>query len=177
MLVVVAVGCRDAPPAAPGARALAAEAAPAPPAPATAEARGEALFFGRAGCATCHSIAARGGMQAGPNLGVAKDFPKPFAARASERRPGLTPLEYALESLVDPDAYVVATYAPGVMKRPEEPPISLSDDELVDLASFVASIGAAAPASPADRSAARARLAELRAARAARLAAPPPPAP
>ncbi|TNF24477.1 MAG: c-type cytochrome, partial [Deltaproteobacteria bacterium] len=133
-------------------------------------AQGEALFFGRGGCHACHSVGKRGTMLTGPNLGVSEDFPRPFARRAAERRPGLTPLAYALESVVDPDAFVVPTYAPGVMKRPEEPPIALNDDELLAVAAYVASIGAAAPAAPDELATARASIAKLRAARATRLA-------
>ena len=113
--------------------------------------RGRALFYGRGGCATCHSVDAEGEAIKGPNLGVdplcSKD-PKvlterdpvaclPLAARVDVRRPGLSPLEYAVESIIDPDKVITPTYAAKVMRRLDEPPVNLTDDEIIALAMYV----------------------------------------
>jgi mono/diheme cytochrome c family protein len=127
---------------------------------------GRELFFGRAGCHTCHKIGAEGKMIIGPNLGVGDGMTAPVALRARERRPDLLPIEYVVESIVDPDAVVVSGYARGVMKRYEEPPIALTDDEIVALAAFVAGEGEGVRAVDLRAlGAARARIATVRAAR------------
>lgn len=100
-----------------------------------------------------------------PNLGVAGEWEEPVAARAAKRKPELAAIEYITESMVDPDAYVVARFAAGVMKPPDEPPQSLSDDELVAIAAFLAGYGVREPVTDAMLDAARARVATSRQAR------------
>lgn len=116
-------------------------------------AEGEALFFGRGGCSTCHRIDDRGQRFTGPNLGLDPDCRRspdaltrqdpyaclPMLARARERRPELHPFEYAVESILDPDHLVVPGYARGVMKRVDEAPLNLTDHEILSLAVFVSS--------------------------------------
>lgn len=141
------------------------------------QARGRGLFRGRGGCATCHSVDAEGEAIKGPNLGVdplcSKD-PKalterdpvaclPLAARADVRRPGLSALEYAVESIIDPDKIVAPTYAAKVMRRFDEPPVSLTDDEILALAMYVA--GGACPKEAMAIGAAHGFLGECRSAR------------
>src|SRR5262245_60478546 len=108
-------------------------------------AQGRELFFGRAGCATCHKIGEEGRFIIGPNLGVGDGMDEPLALRAKTRRPELTPIEYVVESIVTPDAFTVATYAPGIMKTYTQPPISLTDEEIIALAAFVAGEGEGVP--------------------------------
>lgn len=103
--------------------------------------RGKKLFLGRAGCTACHSIGRLGGRIIGPNLGVGEGMTRPVGIRAASRRPGLTPIEYLIESILTPDAFVVPGYPAGVMKAPDEPPISLKDDEVVALATYLAGLG------------------------------------
>ena len=74
---------------------------------------GERLFNGAtlgasAGCQICHSL--QPGVQlVGPSLaGV--------ATRAETRVPGLTAEAYLMQSLVDPNAYVVDGFQPGQMR-------------------------------------------------------------
>lgn len=128
-----------------------------------AAARGEALFFGRAGCNMCHRVGDRGVQIVGPNLGVGDGQFYPVGLR--ERHDGLRGIEYVVESIVDPDAFVVPGYARGVMKRYEEPPISLTDDEILALATFVAGQGGAPRIDPAAVTRARARIDSTRRAR------------
>jgi mono/diheme cytochrome c family protein len=131
---------------------------------------GERLFFGRAGCTACHKVGARGTMIVGPNLGADETIAEPLGVRAATRRPGLSPLEYAIESMVDPNAYVVATYAKSVMKPPDEPPVQLTDDEILAVALFVVTGGAPSTFTQAELDAAKARIAGFRETRKARAA-------
>lgn len=113
--------------------------------------RGEALFFGRAGCATCHRVDDRGTRYTGPNLGLDPDCVtrrpevirqdalacEPLPTRSRLRRPELMPLAYLIESIVDPDHLTVPGYAKGVMKRAEEPPIALADEDILALSTWL----------------------------------------
>lgn len=131
------------------------------------KAYGESLFYGRAGCATCHRVGDVGQRWTGPNLGVdpacagdraahvARDpvACEPLAGRVEARRPGLSAIEYVVESVLDPDRVIVPTYAPKVMKRLDQPPVSLTDDEILAIAAFVS--GGACPKQAADIAAAR----------------------
>jgi mono/diheme cytochrome c family protein len=107
-------------------------------------AKGRELFFGRAGCATCHKIGEEGKFIIGPNLGTR------------------LAIEYVVESIVTPDAITVSGYAPGVMKDYTQPPISLTDDEIIALAAFVAGEGDGAKVKYAEVAGARERLKALR---------------
>ncbi|MCC6997002.1 MAG: c-type cytochrome [Deltaproteobacteria bacterium] len=167
--VAVAAGCQRRP----GRGNARAEGAPPPAEVATLRARGEALFFGRAGCVACHKLGDRGDKVRGPNLGADKPGDPVVAQRAATRRPGLSPIEYIVESLVDPDAVIVPGYARGVMVRADEPPVSLTDDDLVALAVLLCD-GGPSPGHDLDAEAllaARARVPLARKARAARAAA------
>jgi hypothetical protein len=113
--------------------------------------RGEALFFGRGGCATCHRVDDRGTRYTGPNLGLDPDCAtrkadvtrqdthacEPLPTRARLRRPELSPLQYTVESVVDPDHLTVPGYARGVMKRAEDPPIALTDEDILALSAWL----------------------------------------
>jgi cytochrome c2 len=106
--------------------------------------RGHDLFFGPAGCAAaCHKVGAEGDKVIGPNLGVGEGQDQPVIVRALSRRPRLRPIEYIVESIIDPDAVVTPGYVSGVMKPPDLPPISLCDDDLVAVATFLAMTGRA----------------------------------
>jgi mono/diheme cytochrome c family protein len=66
-------------------------------------------IFIAAGCGSCHVLSKAGtGGAVGPSL---DDLPQ----AAGEREPGRSPEEYVEQSLLDPDAYVVQGYQPGVM--------------------------------------------------------------
>lgn len=110
---------------------------PADPTVLAAVETGRDLFFGRAACSACHKVGAEGNMVVGPNLGVGDGMTAPVVSRAAERRPALSPVEYVIESMIDPDAVVVESYARSVMKSLDEMPQEVSDDELVALAAFV----------------------------------------
>lgn len=178
-LALLVSACDDVPPPTkPPARAVEAPAGPVvDPAVAHTIASGERLFFDRAACSACHRVGERGAMYNGPNLGVGDGMTEPLAVRAKLRRPDALPIEYVVESMLDPDAIVVPTFAPGVMKAIDELPSQLSDGEIVAVAAFVASRGADPPLVPSDLERAKARIPAARAARAARRAAAQAPAP
>jgi mono/diheme cytochrome c family protein len=66
-------------------------------------------IFVAAGCGSCHELAKAGtNGTTGPSL-------DDLASAAGQREPGASPEEYVEESLVDPDAFVVEGFQPGVM--------------------------------------------------------------
>ena len=93
---------------------------------------GERIFNGAtlgasAGCQICHSL--RPDVQlVGPSLAG-------IATRAETRVPGLTAEAYLMQSLIDPDAYVVAGFQPGQM-RPDLAQ-ALTQQQLDDLVAFM----------------------------------------
>jgi mono/diheme cytochrome c family protein len=66
-------------------------------------------IFVAAGCGSCHELAKAGtNGTTGPSL-------DDLASAAGQRESGTSPEEYVEESLVDPDAFVVEGFQPGVM--------------------------------------------------------------
>jgi cytochrome c2 len=106
-------------------------AAPPPPAVKGNAAAGKAVFDAN-GCASCHTFkpaAATGTI--GPDLdGIAADAQK--ANRGSLE-------QYTNESIVDPNAYVVPGYQPGIM--PQDFGQKLSDKQVADLVAYLTQPG------------------------------------
>lgn len=99
---------------------------------------GEAIYWGKGRCFTCHSVADRGSAVRGPNHGqFGERFPLAMGPRAVERakersaKSGktFTAVDYLVESLTDPGSYVVEGYK-NEMAVVYAPPISLSLDEI-----------------------------------------------
>jgi putative heme-binding domain-containing protein len=110
---------------------------------------GEAIFWGRGRCFTCHSIGDRGSAVRGPNQGqFGEKFPLSIGARAVERakerseHTGLpyTATDYLVESVANPSAYVVDTYK-DEMAIVYAPPISLGLKEIKAVISYLQSQG------------------------------------
>ncbi|MEE9195187.1 MAG: c-type cytochrome [Alphaproteobacteria bacterium] len=110
---------------------------------------GEAIFWGRGRCFTCHSLGDRGSAVRGPNQGqFGEKFPEPIGLRAVRRakerseKTGLeyTPTDYLVESLANPGAYVVESYK-NEMAIVYAPPISLGLDEIKAVISYLQSQG------------------------------------
>jgi mono/diheme cytochrome c family protein len=70
-------------------------------------AAGEQLYHGAGACSACHGTGARA-----PNLITDERGTGPIGVRCGERVAGMSCQEYLYESLVDPNAYIVAGYDP-----------------------------------------------------------------
>ncbi len=110
---------------------------------------GEAIFWGKGRCFTCHSLGERGSAVRCPNLGVwGEKFPLPIGLRAVERakerseETGMeyTATDYLVESLANPSAYIVEGYK-DEMAVVYAPPISLTLDEIKAVVSYLQSQG------------------------------------
>jgi mono/diheme cytochrome c family protein len=89
---------------------------------------GEGLFFSsKTGCSVCHSVEP-GVELVGPNLSGVANI-------AGDRVPGLTADEYLLQSIVDPNAYVVEGFPAGQMLDIFEE--TLSSEEIDALVAYL----------------------------------------
>lgn len=93
---------------------------------------GKRLFTGAtlaasAGCQICHSLE--------PDVQLVGPSLAGVAARAETRIPGMAAQDYLMQSLVDPDAYVVEGFQPGQM-RPDLAD-ALTQQQLDDLVAFL----------------------------------------
>ncbi|MBI1894306.1 MAG: c-type cytochrome [Candidatus Rokubacteria bacterium] len=109
---------------------------------------GEAVFWGKGKCSTCHAVGSRGASIRGPNQGESGPLGMPIGARAEERareraratgKP-FTASDYLVESLVDPGAFVVQGYK-NEMPNPMRPPIRLTLEEVKAVVLYLQSLG------------------------------------
>ncbi len=110
---------------------------------------GETIYWGKGRCFTCHSVGGQGSAVRGPNHGqFGEKFPLAMGARAEERakerseKEGteFTAVDYLVESLASPGAYVVKGYK-NEMAVVYAPPISLSLTEIKAVAAYLMSLG------------------------------------
>ena len=110
---------------------------------------GEAIFWGRGRCFTCHSLGGEGSAVRCPNLGqFGEKFPLPIGARAEERArerseetgTHYSSTDYLVESLAKPDAYLVEGYK-NEMAIVYAPPISLNLKEIKAVIAYLQSQG------------------------------------
>lgn len=110
---------------------------------------GEAIYWGRGRCFTCHSVGGQGSAVRGPNHGqFGEKFPLPMGARAAERAversektgEDYTAVDYIVESLASPGAYIVDGYK-DEMAVVYAPPISLSLKEIKAVVSYLMVLG------------------------------------
>jgi putative heme-binding domain-containing protein len=109
---------------------------------------GEAIFWGRGKCGTCHAVSGRGSSVRGPDQGERGPLGQPMARRAEERAKEreratgrrFTATDYLVESLVDPGAYVVSGFK-NEMPNPLLPPISLSAAEVRAVILYLQTLG------------------------------------
>jgi putative heme-binding domain-containing protein len=110
---------------------------------------GEAIYWGKGRCFTCHSVGGQGSAVRGPNHGqFGEKFPLPMGSRAAERakerseKEGtkFTAVDYIVESLASPGAYVVKGYK-NEMAVVYAPPISLSLKEIKAVVAYLMSLG------------------------------------
>jgi mono/diheme cytochrome c family protein len=102
---------------------------------------GQKIFWGKGKCGTCHAIGSEGSGIRAPNQGVLlPKFPQPLWVRAATRKKGLSAVEYMVESVYNPSAYVVEGYSDGVMPHVKDPPVSLTDDEILSVLVYLISL-------------------------------------
>ncbi len=113
---------------------------------------GREIFWGKGKCYTCHSIGALGGGQRCPDLGSSEQFADPIWVRAAERKQaeGYSRERYIVESIYNPNAYVVEGFSKGLMKPINKPPIALSDDEITSVIAYLLSEAGADDSVPDD---------------------------
>lgn len=99
---------------------------------------GEAIYWGKGRCFTCHSVGGQGSAVRGPNHGqFGEKFPEPMGERAVKRAAersektgdNWSAVDYLVESLAEPGAYVVEGYK-NEMAVVYAPPISLNLTEI-----------------------------------------------
>ena len=97
---------------------------------------GEKIYWGDGQCHTCHSIGTSGSATRGPNQ-------EGLAARAEERakEAGLSSgLEYLVESIVDPSAYIVEGYD-NIMPKVYDAPIMLNREQIQAVLTYLQTLG------------------------------------
>ena len=94
---------------------------------------GREIMEGKGLCLTCHTIGKKAGPLRFPDLdGV--------GARAANRVPGLSDVEYLAQSLYEPSKFIVPGFNPG-MPEISKPPIGLTDDEILAVIAYLQSLG------------------------------------
>jgi mono/diheme cytochrome c family protein len=92
---------------------------------------GEEIFKTKGTCEICHRIG-QPGTRAPDLAGI--------GARAATRKPGMSAKQYLIESLLQPNAYLVAGFPP-IMPAVDKAPISLNRSEVWALTAFLESLG------------------------------------
>jgi cytochrome c551/c552 len=95
---------------------------------------GEELVRGKGGCLVCHKVA-EAGNERGPDLRKAM-------SAAGTRRAGVSAEAYLMESLVDPDAFLVPGF-PKMMPSALKPPANFSLAEAKAVVAYLQSLGGA----------------------------------
>ncbi|MBA3885949.1 MAG: cytochrome c [Acidobacteria bacterium] len=93
---------------------------------------GREIMDGKGLCFTCHTIGQTGALRF-PDL-------EGIGARAADRIPGMSDVEYLAQSLYEPDVYIVEGFNPG-MPPAHRPPIGLTDEEILSVIAFLQSLG------------------------------------
>lgn len=97
-------------------------------------ATGQELLRGKGGCLVCHKDQERGN-ERGPDLRQA-------AGKAATRKGGMAAQDYLIESLVEPEAFLVEGY-PKMMPSATRPPANLSRAEVKAVVAYLQSLGGA----------------------------------
>jgi mono/diheme cytochrome c family protein len=93
---------------------------------------GRGIMEGKGICLTCHTIGKSGALRFPDLAGV--------AVRAKTRVAGLSDVEYFAQSLYEPTAYVVEGFPPA-MPPMNQPPFSLTDQELLCVIAALQTLG------------------------------------
>ena len=87
----------------------------------------------RAQCLTCHSLSEDPKARCPNQQGVGE--------RAPQARPGMSAAEYLVESVYNPNAFIVSGYPRNQMQPVHKPPIALSHDEILAVVAFLNTLG------------------------------------
>jgi hypothetical protein len=93
---------------------------------------GQEIMAGKGICLTCHTVGKTGALRFPDLAGV--------GGRAASRVPGLSDVEYFAQSLYEPTAFVVAGFPPA-MPPANQPPIGLTDQEILCVIAALQSLG------------------------------------
>src|SRR4030095_2136801 len=93
---------------------------------------GREIMEGKGFCLTCHTIGKTGALRFPDLAGV--------DARAKRRVPGLSDIEYFAQSIYEPTAFVVPGFPPA-MPPINQPPIGLSDQEILCVIAALQTLG------------------------------------
>jgi hypothetical protein len=93
---------------------------------------GREIMEGKGLCLTCHTIGKTGALRFPDLAGV--------DVRAKSRVPGLSDVEYFAQSMYEPNAFVVPGFPPG-MPPVNQPPIGLTDQEILCVIAYLQSLG------------------------------------
>ncbi|MCF6157909.1 MAG: c-type cytochrome [wastewater metagenome] len=97
---------------------------------------GEEIFWGDGQCSTCHKVGSSGSATRGPDQ-------EGLAIRADERAKELglpSGLDYLVESIVEPDKYIVKGYD-KIMPKVYDPPIVLSREKILAVIAYLQTLG------------------------------------
>lgn len=95
--------------------------------------RGREIVHGDGLCLNCHRIGPEGDGTNGPDLDG-------IGSWAGRRLRGLDSAEYLVQSLLDPEAYVVSGYFPTMISA-RRPPLRLDDEEILMVVAYLQSLG------------------------------------
>lgn len=93
---------------------------------------GRGIMEGKGICLTCHTIGKTGALRFPDLAGI--------GAKAKDRVPGLSDVEYLAQSMYEPTAFVVPGFPPA-MPPVHEPPIGLTDQEILCVIAVLQSLG------------------------------------
>jgi len=104
-------------------------------------ATGEKLFWGRATCHVCHRIGEKGYALRGPNLGKGEQGAAlPLRAQQRAEAAGLpSGLDYIVQSIAEPGAYIVTGFN-DEMPKVYEPPVSLYPSEIKAIVKYLSGL-------------------------------------
>jgi mono/diheme cytochrome c family protein len=93
---------------------------------------GREIMEGKGLCLTCHTIGKSGALRFPDLAGI--------GARAGSRQPGKGDVEYLVEAMYEPTAYVVEGFPPA-MPPVNMPPIGLTDQEILSVIAALQDLG------------------------------------
>jgi hypothetical protein len=93
---------------------------------------GREIMEGKGLCLTCHTIGQTGALRFPDLAGI--------GAEAGNRVPGMTDVEYLLQSMYEPAAYVVEGF-PAAMPPVNQAPIELTDGEILTVIAALQALG------------------------------------